>query len=174
MVVRPMTTSEGGRFELAPTVGRTANTWAWAVLAVAGAGIGVFGIATGLEHWWGALLAWAAAAFLAVAAVRVHRCTIAADEQGITVVNPLVSYHIDWVDLLGIGAKPITIALGITYWYQLRLHTTRGAVDPSLPAGRLKKGHPVYQTAIRLAGMRELYAGPFPDPQGDPREAEAG
>ena len=31
-----------------------------------------------------------------------------------------------------------------------------------------------HRTAITLAEMRELYAGPFPDPQGDPREAEAG
>ena len=166
-----MTTGQGGRFEVGPTIGRAANVCGWGAMAVVMAGVGVFGIATGLEHWWGALLSWAAAAITAVAAVRVHHCRIAADEHGITVVNPLVSYHIDWPDLLGIGTEATDNEVGTTYWHQLRLNTTSGFVAPSIPAGGLKKGCPVHRTAITLAEMRELYAGPFPDPQKDPREA---
>ena len=65
-----MTTGQGGRFEVDPTIGRAANVCGWGAMAVILAGVGVFGIATGLEHWWGALLSWAAAAITAVAAVR--------------------------------------------------------------------------------------------------------
>jgi hypothetical protein len=51
-----MTTGQGGRFEVGPTIGRAANVCGWGAMAVVMAGVGVFGIATGLEHWWGALL----------------------------------------------------------------------------------------------------------------------
>ena len=149
-------------FQIGRTTGRTVVVSVWATVAALMA-IGGVAIAFLPGSWWVGLLIVVLATPLGTVAFLVGRCGITADRNGIDVTNIAARRHIDWPDLMAMEVQPVENALGLTLWYQLRLHTSHRATTSMIPIGTLQEGRPLHVTATRLAEMRETYAGPFPN-----------
>jgi hypothetical protein len=103
---------------------RSAEARLWVLVAwlVIGA-IPVVVIATSFEGWWPIGVAIGLTA-LAAAVRSVARLRFAADEAGVTIDNPLRSYHAEWRDVAEVGVKyvgsPWSMGVRVPLWLRGR------------------------------------------------------